>query len=78
MRKSTWIALLFGLTMFSAAGVSFAQLHSTAAPLFGCHMHCTSDDNCLAITLGHCPVCDGGVCVATFVPQARKSSRLLR
>lgn len=70
MRKSVWMIVLLGVTMCSAAGVSFAQLRSAAVPLNTCNMPCSPTRNCAA---GPCPFCnnplnDSGRCVATMTP----------
>lgn len=43
MRKSIWMVLLFGVIMFWAAGLSFAQLRLTVTPQIICNNPCSSD-----------------------------------
>lgn len=62
MVRRLWIALLVGLAMLSAVGVSFAQLRSSASPLIVCNTPCSSDSDCTVSSCSHCGY--PGRCVA--------------
>lgn len=74
MRKSIVPLSLLVFAMFSAAGVSFAELYAPSSSFVGCGAYCDDSHPCQS---AKCPFCVAGDlpgrCSETFLPQAARS-----